>query len=233
MKCPEGKNGPLNQIAGTIILYPVILILRKQNNSYLLAHHSSSTMTIPSSLQCYTTLILLLSTCSTYARRNHTETSLHEIEKLLTVSKKTLDPTLITDDTSSSCSLSCLNDGYCTFVEYQDYPVKGDFGYYQACACRPGFHGGQCELIKEECTAENGYTCNNGAPCEKSGGELVCDCSFADKYSTEAGEMCRETTIAECDTRDANVKSYCANGGVCLSSNRDKYEHLIFNSPST
>jgi hypothetical protein len=58
--------------------------------------------------------------------------------------------TIISDDVTSKCTLSCLNDGHCTFVEYFDYPIKGDSGYYQACACPSNFHGGQCELSVQE-----------------------------------------------------------------------------------
>ncbi|KAL3797679.1 hypothetical protein HJC23_013511 [Cyclotella cryptica] len=160
---------------------------------------------------------------------------LSQAKRNRTVTKHAIDDISITADgsaTSTYCGLNCKNGGYCTFKEYHDYPIKGNFGFYQACACRPGFHGGLCEKIVEECVAPH-YKCNNGAPCKQSDGKLVCDCSFADEISTQAGVLCRDTVTTSCKTRDASIQSFCTNGGVCLSSNKNAYQNLMFKTPTT
>ncbi|KAL7518910.1 hypothetical protein ACHAWX_003711 [Stephanocyclus meneghinianus] len=158
-----------------------------------------------------------------------------QAKKNRTITKQVIDDISITSDgsaTSTYCSLKCQNGGYCTFKEYHDYPIKGNFGYYQACACRPGFHGGMCEKVTEECVAPN-YKCNNDAPCKQSDGKLVCDCSYADEMSTKAGQMCREPVTTSCETRDATIQSFCTNGGICLSPNTDLHQNLMFKTPTT
>lgn len=133
---------------------------------------------------------------------------------------------------NSHCTLDCLNDGYCSFTKYTDYPSKGDVGYYQSCTCRPGFGGGSCEKVIEECQPPY-YKCHNGAPCEISDNEkLSCDCSFADAKSELAGYMCRKPVIQACDTLDENNKSFCTNGGVCLSSMTASPNNLMFSRPT-
>lgn len=133
---------------------------------------------------------------------------------------------------NSHCDVDCLNDGYCSFTKYTDYPLKGDIGYYQSCTCRPGFGGGGCEKVVEECLPPH-YKCNSGAPCEKDeNGSLYCDCSFADAKSELAGFMCQEPTIQACDTLDENNKSFCTNGGNCLSSTTASSKHLMFSEPT-
>ncbi len=133
---------------------------------------------------------------------------------------------------NSHCDLDCLNNGYCTFTKYVDYPQKGDVGYYKSCQCRPGYGGGSCEKVVEECIPPF-YTCNNGAPCEKDeDGNLGCDCSHADELSALAGYMCRKPTTQLCDTLDENNKSFCTNGGVCLSSMTAESKHLMFSEPT-
>ena len=133
---------------------------------------------------------------------------------------------------NSHCDLDCLNDGYCTFTKYVDYPQKGDVGFYKSCQCRPGFEGGSCEMVKEECQPPF-YKCNNGAPCEKDGdGNLGCDCSHADDVSPIAGYMCRKPILQLCDTLDENNKSFCTNGGICLSSMTAESKHLMFSEPT-
>lgn len=132
----------------------------------------------------------------------------------------------------SHCSLNCLNDGYCDYTKYTDYPQKGDVGYYQSCTCRPGFGGGSCEKVIEECQPPL-FQCSNGAPCEiDENGALGCDCSAADDKSELAGYMCRKPAILECDTLDENNKSYCTNGGICLSSMKASPNHLMFSGPT-
>lgn len=134
---------------------------------------------------------------------------------------------------NAHCNLNCLNDGYCSFTKYFDYPQKGDHGYYKSCVCRPGFGGGSCEKVLDECQAPN-YQCHNGAPCEyDENGKLGCDCSHADAQSDLAGYMCRNPTVRTCDTLDENNKSYCTNGGICLSSMTASPNHLMFSEPTT
>eukprot|EP00581_Thalassiosira_minuscula_P014859 CAMPEP_0183724190 /NCGR_PEP_ID=MMETSP0737-20130205/17629_1 /TAXON_ID=385413 /ORGANISM="Thalassiosira miniscula, Strain CCMP1093" /LENGTH=321 /DNA_ID=CAMNT_0025954715 /DNA_START=38 /DNA_END=1003 /DNA_ORIENTATION=- len=134
---------------------------------------------------------------------------------------------------NTHCEISCLNGGYCSFTKYTDYPQKGDVGYYQSCTCRPGFGGGACEEIVEECQPPF-YRCHNGAPCKKDeDGSLCCDCSFADEKPELAGYMCRKPTTQSCDTLDENNKSFCTNGGVCLSSMTATPKHLVFSEPTT
>ena len=144
--------------------------------------------------------------------------------------------TIIKDDNLSHttpCDLSCLNGGYCTFIQYFDYPIPGQSGYYQGCQCPPDYHGGQCELVVEECSPPN-YTCSNGAPCAEKNGGYICDCSYADKMSNVAGEMCRDSIVTSCDTRDVNVKSFCMNGGECLSGiDGIEVKKQILDAPST
>ena len=144
--------------------------------------------------------------------------------------------TIIKDDNLSHatpCDLSCLNGGYCTFIQYFDYPIPGQSGYYQGCQCPPDYHGGQCQLVVEECSPPN-YTCSNGAPCIEQSGGYVCDCSYADKMSNVAGEMCRDSKMTSCDTRDVNVKSFCMNGGECLSAiDGIEFKKQILDAPST
>ena len=133
---------------------------------------------------------------------------------------------------NSHCEINCLNGGYCSFTKYTDYPQKGDVGYYQACTCRPGFGGPSCENIVEECQPPY-YKCHNDAPCKKmENGSLGCDCSFADDTSELAGYMCRKPTIQACDTLDEDNKSFCTNGGVCLSSLTVTSKHLMFYEPT-
>ena len=131
------------------------------------------------------------------------------------------------------CNLhGCQNGGYCDFTKYVDYPAKGDVGYYKSCTCRPGFGGGACEKVVEECQLPN-YQCNNGAPCEMDEfGYLGCDCTKADAVSELAGYMCRNPVITDCDTLDEDNKSYCSNGGVCLSSSAASSKHLMFSEPT-
>ncbi|KAL7530280.1 hypothetical protein ACHAWF_003316 [Thalassiosira exigua] len=133
---------------------------------------------------------------------------------------------------NSHCILDCLNGGYCSFTKYTDYPLKGDVGFYQSCSCRPGFGGGSCEKAVEECQPPH-YRCHNGAPCEiNESGVLACDCSSADSKSDLAGYMCRKPALALCDTLDEDNKSYCTNGGVCLSSMTASSKHLVFSHPN-
>ena len=133
---------------------------------------------------------------------------------------------------NAHCNLDCLNDGYCTFTKYTDYPRKGDVGYYQSCTCRPGFGGGSCEKVIEECQAPH-FKCHNGAPCERNdNGDLGCDCSFADAVSELAGYMCRKPSLQACDTLDENNNSFCTNGGVCLSAATASPQHLVFSEPT-
>jgi hypothetical protein len=131
------------------------------------------------------------------------------------------------------CNLNCNNGGYCTFVKYTNYPQVEDIGFYEACACQPGFRGNECQNIVEECAAPH-FKCNNGSPCKRQNGELVCDCSFADQMSDEAGAQCRESTVEYCDTRDVDIKSFCVNGGKCVSDSIvDMYENLVVGEPKT
>ncbi|KAL7542403.1 hypothetical protein ACHAXR_013406 [Thalassiosira sp. AJA248-18] len=133
---------------------------------------------------------------------------------------------------NSHCNLNCLNEGYCSFTKYTDYPQKGDVGYYQSCACRPGFGGGSCEKLVEECQPPN-YKCHNGAPCEMDdNGALGCDCSHAFAKSELAGYMCRNPAMQACDTLDDDNKSFCTNAGVCLSSATASSNHLMFSEPT-
>ena len=61
----------------------------------------------------------------------------------------------------------------------------------------------------------------------------MCDCSFADEMSLDAGSMCRDSIMTRCETREEGVQSFCMNGGACLSSNRNEFENLMFNTPTT
>eukprot|EP00578_Thalassiosira_sp_NH16_P012782 CAMPEP_0181111828 /NCGR_PEP_ID=MMETSP1071-20121207/19485_1 /TAXON_ID=35127 /ORGANISM="Thalassiosira sp., Strain NH16" /LENGTH=330 /DNA_ID=CAMNT_0023195751 /DNA_START=201 /DNA_END=1193 /DNA_ORIENTATION=+ len=134
---------------------------------------------------------------------------------------------------NSHCNVDCYNDGYCSFTKYTDYPQKGDVGYYKSCTCRPGFGGGGCEKLVEECQPPM-YKCHNGAPCEiDENGVLGCDCSAADAISDLAGYMCRRPVIQACDTLDEHNKSFCTNGGMCLSSMTASPNHLMFSKPTT
>ena len=101
------------------------------------------------------------------------------------------------------------------------------------CACPPGYHGGQCQLLVEECVAPM-YTCSNGAPCKEGedGGSYVCDCSFAEHMSLGAGEMCQRPVMEKCATREESVTSFCMNGGECLSQ-LGKAVELMFPTPTT
>ncbi|KAL3794736.1 hypothetical protein ACHAWO_010293 [Cyclotella atomus] len=49
--------------------------------------------------------------------------------------------------TNTPCDISCLNGGSCTFIEYFDYPIAGQNGYYMACQCPSSYRGGQCEIL--------------------------------------------------------------------------------------
>ena len=134
----------------------------------------------------------------------------------------------------SHCLLNgCQNGGYCSYTKYTDYPRIGDVGWYQSCVCRPGFGGGSCEKKVAECQPPF-YKCSNGAPCERNedDGSLYCDCSAADKKSDLAGYQCRTPALNVCDTIDENNKSYCTNGGVCLSSMSASSNHLMFSEPT-
>lgn len=134
---------------------------------------------------------------------------------------------------NSHCNINCVNDGYCSFTKYTDYPQQGDIGYYKACTCRPGFGGGACEKVIEECQAPH-FKCHNGAPCEtQEDGSLGCECSFADAKSEMAGYMCRRPVMQECNTLDEDNKSFCTNGGMCLSSMTASSKHLMFSGPTT
>ena len=132
------------------------------------------------------------------------------------------------------CDIKCLNGGYCSYAKYTDYPRKGDVGFYQACTCRPGFEGPACENAVKECQPPN-YTCHNGAPCSvMEDGSLGCDCSAADKKSDLVGYMCKKPMLfTSCDTLDEDNKSFCTNGGVCLSSITAAPNHLMFAEPRT
>lgn len=136
---------------------------------------------------------------------------------------------------NADCSVKCLNGGYCSFTKYTDYPQKGDVGYYPSCVCRPGFGGSSCENTVDECQPPY-FKCHNGAPCkrEETSGSLSCDCSFADDKSVLAGYMCRNPVTQACETLDENDnnKSFCTNGGVCLSSLKTPSKELVFSEPT-
>ena len=132
---------------------------------------------------------------------------------------------------NAHCNLDCGENGYCEFQKYSDYPQQGDFGFFAFCACLPGYGGGSCEKIVEECQPPE-YKCSNGAPCVLSEeGKKVCDCSHAEAKSDFAGQMCRSPKISRCDTLDEQNESFCANGGVCLSTMTASNTHLMFSGP--
>jgi hypothetical protein len=121
--------------------------------------HSQNIVT---ALRCYNTATANRIPKSTPFCLIASTSSLHKIQLTMASSassqsensKRSIDidtSTILAQDehpTNTPCDISCLNGGSCTFIEYFDYPIPGQNGYYMGCQCPQSFRGGQCEIIQ-------------------------------------------------------------------------------------
>ena len=129
----------------------------------------------------------------------------------------------MTQPSIPDCQLDCANGGYCAFVSEDEDVLMHIFatgGMIQRCVCQPGFNGLACENKVEQCLLPD-LKCYNGAPCSPLPGldnEYFCDCSYSDMVSNFAGAMCRNPATSYCGNGNIKSRSFCTNGGLCLTN---------------
>jgi hypothetical protein len=127
-----------------------------------------------------------------------------------------------------TCSLNCLNSGYCEYVTGSDAELQAMLQsgiMIMQCICPEQYTGMGCELERPVCNLST-LKCPNGAACEQDPHDPTqynCDCSIADTVSYRASQFCRRTYTEYCYSgsssqlkRDTEMGiAFCTNGGKC------------------
>jgi hypothetical protein len=127
-----------------------------------------------------------------------------------------------------TCSLNCVNSGYCEYVTGSDAELKAMLQsgiMIMQCVCPEQYTGLGCEQARPICNLST-LKCPNGAPCDPdphNPTQYNCDCSIADTISPRASQFCRRTYTEYCYSGGSNQLkrdtamgiAFCTNGGKC------------------